>query len=423
MTHAVAIETARPAAANEPYDVERVRADFPILQRQVHGRPLVFLDSAASAQKPRQVIDAVREVYESEYANVHRGMYYLSERCTERYEGTREKVRRLLNAGDSHEIVFTRNATEGINLVAASYGRRFLREGDEVVISEMEHHSNIVPWQMLRDEKGLTLKVAPISDDGEFLLDEYAKLLTPRTKLVAITHTSNVLGTVTPAKQIVRLAHEVGAKVLLDGAQAAVHARVDVQDLDCDFYVITGHKLYGPSGIGALYAKAELLDAMPPYQGGGDMIASVSFEESVWAKPPHKFEAGTPAIAQAIGMGVAIDYVTAVGIERIAEHERDLLNYATQRLSAVDGLQVIGTAPNKASVISFTMDSAHPHDIGTVIDRAGVAIRAGHHCALPLMDRLGVPATARASFGMYNTRAEADALAQALETVLDIFGR
>jgi cysteine desulfurase/selenocysteine lyase len=423
MTHAVAIETARPAAANEPYDVERVRADFPILQRQVHGRPLVFLDSAASAQKPRQVIDAVREVYESEYANVHRGMYYLSERCTERYEGTREKVRRLLNAGDNHEIVFTRNATEGINLVAASYGRRFLREGDEVVISEMEHHSNIVPWQMLRDEKGLTLKVAPISDDGEFLLDEYAKLLTPRTKLVAITHTSNVLGTVTPAKQIVRLAHEVGAKVLLDGAQAAVHARVDVQDLDCDFYVITGHKLYGPSGIGALYAKAELLDAMPPYQGGGDMIASVSFEESVWAKPPHKFEAGTPAIAQAIGMGVAIDYVTAIGMERIAEHERDLLNYATQRLSAVDGLQVIGTAPNKASVISFTMDSAHPHDIGTVIDRAGVAIRAGHHCALPLMDRLGLPATARASFGMYNTRAEADALAQALETVLDIFGR
>lgn len=417
-----AVDRAPADAAVRPYDVARLRADFPILGRQVHGQPLVFLDSAASAQKPRQVIDTVRQVYEAEYANVHRGLYFLSERCTARYEAARQTARRFLNAAHDHEIVFTRNATEAINLVAASYGRRFLNAGDEVVISTMEHHSNIVPWQMLRDEKGLVLKVAPISDDGEFLLDRFAELLGPRTRMVAITHTSNVLGTVTPAERIVRLAHDVGAKVLLDGAQAAVHRRVDVQALDCDFYTFTGHKLYGPSGIGVLYAKAELLDAMPPYQGGGDMIANVSFERSTWAKPPHKFEAGTPAIAQAIGLGAAIDYVEAVGIERIAEHERDLLNYATQRLSAVKGLKLIGTAPNKASVISFTLEDAHPHDIGTVVDRAGVAIRAGHHCALPLMDRLGLPATARASFGLYNTRADADRLAEAVEMAAEMFG-
>ena len=417
-----AVHKAPEAAAPRPYDVERLRADFPILGRQVHGRPLVFLDSAASAQKPRQVIDTLRQVYENEYANVHRGVYLLSERCTDRYESARRTVRRFLNAAHDHEIVFTRNATEAINLVAASYARRFLSAGDEVVISTMEHHSNIVPWQMLRDEMGLVLKVAPISDDGEFLLQGFAELLGPRTKLVAMTHTSNVLGTVTPAEQIVRLAHDAGAKVLFDGAQAAVHRRVDVQALDCDFYTFTGHKLYGPSGIGVLYAKAELLEAMPPYQGGGDMIANVSFERSTWAKPPHKFEAGTPAIAQAIGLGAAIEYVEAIGIERIAEHERDLLNYATQRLAAVKGLKVIGTAANKASVISFTLEDAHPHDIGTVVDRAGVAIRTGHHCALPLMDRLGLPATARASFGLYNTRADADRLAEAVEMVVEMFG-
>ncbi len=420
---AEAIDTPAADTQPRPYDVDRLRADFPILAREVHGRPLVFLDSAASAQKPRQVIDAVRSVYESEYANVHRGVYFLSERCTARYEGARETVRRFLNAAQRHEIIFTRSATEAINLVAATYGRRFLEAGDAVVVSTMEHHSNIVPWQMLRDEKGLELKVAPISDDGELLMDEFAKLLGPRTKLVAVTHTSNVLGTVTPAKEIVRLAHDAGAKVLFDGAQAAVHRRVDVQDLDCDFYTFTGHKLYGPSGIGVLYAKEAHLEAMPPYQGGGDMIADVSFERSTWAKPPHKFEAGTPAIAQAIGLAAAIDYLEAVGFERIAEHERDLLNYATQRLSAVQGLKVYGTAPNKASVISFTLDGAHPHDIGTVVDRAGVAIRTGHHCALPLMDRLGLPATARASFGLYNTRAEADALAEALDEAVEIFGR
>ena len=420
---AEAIDTPAADTQPRPYDVDRLRADFPILAREVHGRPLVFLDSAASAQKPRQVIDAVRSVYESEYANVHRGVYFLSERCTARYEGARETVRRFLNAAHRHEIIFTRSTTEAINLVAATYGRRFLEAGDAVVVSTMEHHSNIVPWQMLRDEKGLELKVAPISDDGELLMDEFAKLLGPRTKLVAVTHTSNVLGTVTPAKEIVRLAHDAGAKVLFDGAQAAVHRRVDVQDLDCDFYTFTGHKLYGPSGIGVLYAKEAHLEAMPPYQGGGDMITDVSFERSTWAKPPHKFEAGTPAIAQAIGLAAAIDYLEAVGFERIAEHERDLLNYATQRLSAVAGLKVFGTAPNKASVISFTLDGAHPHDIGTVVDRAGVAIRTGHHCALPLMDRLGLPATARASFGLYNTRAEADALAEALDEAVEIFGR
>ncbi|MFQ5954143.1 MAG: cysteine desulfurase [Kiloniellales bacterium] len=420
---AEAIDMAPADTTPRPYDVDRLRADFPILGREVRGRPLVFLDSAASAQKPRHVIDTLRSVYESEYANVHRGVYFLSERCTARYEGARDTVRRFLNAAHRHEIIFTRSATEAINLVAASYGRRFLKEGDAVVVSTMEHHSNIVPWQLLRDEKGLELKVAPISDDGEFLLDEFAKLLGPRTKLVAVTHTSNVLGTVTPAREIVRLAHEAGAKVLFDGAQAAVHRPVDVQELDCDFYVFTGHKLYGPSGIGVLYAKEALLEAMPPYQGGGDMISDVSFERSTWAKLPHKFEAGTPAIAQAIGLAAAIDYVSAIGIERIAEHERDLLNYATQHLAAVKGLKVFGTAPNKASVISFTLDGAHPHDIGTVVDRAGVAIRTGHHCALPLMDRLGVPATARASFGLYNTRAEADALAEALEEAVEIFGR
>ncbi len=420
---AEAIDTPAADTQPRPYDVDRLRADFPILAREVHGRPLVFLDSAASAQKPRQVIDAVRSVYENEYANVHRGVYFLSERCTARYEGARETVRRFLNAAQRHEIIFTRSTTEAINLVAATYGRRFLEAGDAVVVSTMEHHSNIVPWQMLRDEKGLELKVAPISDDGELLMDEFAKLLGPRTKLVAMTHTSNVLGTVTPAKEIVRLAHDAGAKVLFDGAQAAVHRRVDVQDLDCDFYTFTGHKLYGPSGIGVLYAKEAHLEAMPPYQGGGDMITDVSFERSIWAKPPHKFEAGTPAIAQAIGLAAAIDYVEAIGIERIAEHERDLLNYATQRLSAVAGLKVFGTAPDKASVISFTLDGAHPHDIGTVVDRAGVAIRTGHHCALPLMDRLGLPATARASFGLYNTRAEADALAEALDEAVEIFGR
>ena len=409
-------------AADTGYDVERVRADFPALAMEVHGKPLVFLDSAASAQKPRAVIDTMCRVYESEYANVHRGAYYLSERATALYEGARDTLRDFLNARDRKEIIFTRNVTEAINLVARTWGRENLKPGDEIIISEMEHHSNIVPWQMLRDELGLTLKVAPVSDDGEFLLDAYKALLTERTGLVAMTHTSNVLGTITPAKEITRLAHEAGAKVLLDGAQAAVHMPVDVQDLDCDFYGITGHKLYGPTGIGVLYGKEALLDAMPPFLGGGDMISSVSYEKSTWAALPAKFEAGTPAIVQAIGLAAAVDYVTALGLENIAAHERDLLTYATQRLASIDGLRLIGTAPNKAAVVSFAMEAAHAHDISTIIDRAGVAIRAGHHCAEPLMDRMGVAATARASFGLYNTRAEADTLATALETVQEIFG-
>ena len=414
-------KTAAAPSANG-FDIERVRADFPAFSTEVHGKPLVFLDSGASAQKPHAVIETMRRVYESEYANVHRGAYYLSERATELYEGARDKVRDFLNARDRKEIIFTGNVTAAINLVAKVWGEENLSAGDEIIISEMEHHSNIVPWQMLRDAKDLKLKIAPVSDDGEFLMDEFKALLTDRTKLVAIAHVSNVLGTIVPAKEIVRLSHDAGAKVLFDGAQAAVHMPVDVQDLDCDFYGITGHKLYGPTGIGVLYGKEEILDAMPPFMGGGDMISSVSFEKSTWAPLPAKFEAGTPPIVQAIGLGAAIDYVTALGWQPILDHERDLLNYATQRLASIDDLKIIGTAPNKAAVISFTLGAVHPHDISTIIDRAGVAIRAGHHCAEPLMDRMGVPATARASFGLYNTRADADVLVEALETVQEIFG-
>jgi cysteine desulfurase/selenocysteine lyase len=404
-----------------PYDVERIRADFPILAQEVHGRPLAFLDSAASAQKPRQVIDAVSRLHETEYANVHRGAYYLSERATAAYEGARDKVRDFINAASRKEIIFTRNATEAINLVAASYGRKHLKAGDEILITEMEHHSNIVPWQLLRDEKELVLKVAPITDSGELRMDVFESLLTERTKIVAVPHISNVLGTILPVKRIVDLAHAAGAVVLIDGCQAVMHEAVDMQALDCDFYAFSGHKLYGPSGIGVLYGKEALLDAMPPFMGGGDMIASVSFEKSTWAALPAKFEAGTPAIAQAHGLGAAIDYVTGIGLEAIAAHERDLLNYATQKLASIDGLEIVGTAPNKVSVISMTLDCAHPHDMATILDRSGVAVRAGHHCAQPLMDRLGIAATARASFGLYNRREDADQLVEALETVREIF--
>ncbi len=406
-----------------PYDVGQIRKDFPILSRQVFGKPLVYLDNAASAQKPLAVLDAERRFLEEEYANIHRGIYWLSDRATQRHDQARETVRRFLGAPKAHEIVFTRNATEAINLVAACYGRKFLKEGDEIVITELEHHANIVPWQMLRDEKGLRLKVVPIDDAGQVRLDKYAELLTPRTKLVAIAHMSNVLGTVLPVEEMVRMAHDVGAKVLVDGAQAVTHLSVDVKALGCDFYVFSGHKLYGPTGIGVLWGREEIMDAMPPYQGGGDMILSVSIEKTTFAPLPAKFEAGTPAISQAIGLAAAIDYVSALGMDRIAAHENDLLTYATQRLSAVPGLHLIGTAPGKASVISFGMREAHPHDIATVLDRSGVAIRAGHHCAQPLMDRLDVAATARASFALYNTRAEADALAEALEKVEAMFRR
>jgi len=404
------------------YNVEAVRADFPILSRTMHGKPLAFLDSAASAQKPRAVIDTVRDVYEREYANVHRGLYEISEAVTDRYEGTRETIRDFIGAASTKEIVFTRNATESVNLVAHSFGRNFLEEGDEVVITELEHHANIVPWQMLRDEKGIVLKVAPITDDGELIMSAFEDLLGPRTKLVAVAHMSNVMGTILPVEDIIRRAHAVGAKVLIDGCQSVTHIPIDVQALGCDFFVFSGHKLYGPSGIGLLYGREELLDAMPPFMGGGDMISSVTFEKSTWARLPHKFEAGTPAIAQAIGLGAAIDYVNGLGLAAIGQHEADMLNYATQQLSSFDGLRIVGTAPNKASVVSFVLDYAHPHDIATIIDRAGVAVRAGHHCAQPLMDRMDMPATVRASIGLYTNKADIDALVGALGDVQEFFG-
>jgi len=404
------------------FDVERVRADFPILHQEIYGRPLVYLDNGASAQCPRQVIDGMSEVYETIYANVHRGVHYLSQRSTDSYEGAREKVASFVNAATSDEIVFARGTTDAINLVADSFGRAFLEPGDEVVISHMEHHSNIVPWQLLRDRAGIVLKVIPIDDSGNLMMEAYQELLGPRTKLVAVTHVANSIGTVVPVKEVVRLAHAVGAKVLVDGAQAVPHRRVDMAALDCDFYTFSSHKVFGPSGVGVLYGRAELLEAMPPYQGGGEMIASVTFEKSEFKAAPHRFEAGTPAIVEAIGLGAAIDYVESLGRDNIAAHESGILAYATQRLGEVPGLTVIGRARDKASIVSFVMESAHAHDIGTIVDRAGVAVRTGHHCAQPLLQRLGLNATARASFGIYNTREDVDALVDALGAVTEIFG-
>ncbi len=409
-------------AASFVYDVEAIRADFPILARSIHDKPLAFLDTAASAQKPRQVIDAVSDVYESEYANVHRGLYQISEAVTARYEGTRETIRDFIGAAHTHEIIFTRNATESINLLAHSFGRNFLNEGDEVIITALEHHANIVPWQMLRDEKGIVLKVAPITDGGDLIMPAFEDLLNSRTKLVSVAHMSNVMGTILPIREIIAASHAVGAKVLIDGCQSVTHIPVDVRALGCDFYVFSGHKLYGPSGIGVLYGREQLLDEMSPFMGGGDMISSVTFEKSTWAKLPHKFEAGTPAIAQAIGLGAAIEYLSGLGLASIGAHENDLLKYATEQLSSLDGLRIIGTALNKASVVSFVLDYAHPHDIATIIDRAGVAVRAGHHCAQPLMERMNVPATVRASIGLYNNRADIDALVHALGDVQEFFG-
>jgi cysteine desulfurase/selenocysteine lyase len=405
----------------QAFDVERIRADFPILTQEIYGSPLVYLDNAASAQKPRQVLDAMQQVYETCYSNVHRGAHTLSQRATDHFEAARVKVQRFLNAGAPEEIVFTGGGTESINLVAASYGGGFLKAGDEVVISCMEHHSNIVPWQLLRDRIGIELKVVPIDDEGNFLLEEYQKLLGPRTRLVAVTHISNALGSIVPVAEVIRLAHAAGAKVMVDGCQAAPHHKIDVRALDADFYAFTGHKVYGPTGIGVLYGKRELLNAMPPYQGGGEMIIQVSFEETTYQKTPHRFEAGTPPIVEAIGLGAALDYLESVGHENIAAHEAGLLAYATERLGAIPGLTIMGRAREKAAIVSFVLDDAHAHDIGTIIDRAGVAVRTGHHCAQPLMDRLGVAATARASFGLYNTKAEVDALAEALAKVREIF--
>jgi cysteine desulfurase/selenocysteine lyase len=403
-------------------DVQRVREDFPILSVKVRGKPLVYLDNAATSQKPKTVLDALRRFYTEECSNVHRGVHTLSERATQDYEDARSKVRGFLNAGHKREIIFVRGTTEAINLVAQSYGRTNLNAGDEVLITAMEHHSNIVPWQILCQQTGAALRVAPINDDGELLLDEFEKLLNTRTRLVAVTHVSNALGTINPVRQIIERAHKWNAPVVVDGAQAAPHLRIDVQELDCDFYAFSGHKVYGPTGIGVLYGKTELLEAMPPYQGGGEMILSVTFEKTIYNNPPHKFEAGTPSIAAAIGLGAAIEYVSAIGFERIAAHEHQLLAYATDALSRIPGLRIIGTAKQKAGVISFVLDGVHPHDIGTILDREGIAVRTGHHCAQPVMQRFGVPATTRASFAFYNTREEVGALRAGLQKVAEMFG-
>ena len=416
---------ARIAYASErsrmPFLVQRVRQDFPILEQRVYGKPLVYLDNAASSQKPQAVIDAISRVYSEDYANIHRGLHALSERATQAYEGARETVRQFLNAPAEREIVFVRGTTEAINLVAQSYARPRLQPGDEILISAMEHHSNIVPWQIVCAERGARLRVVPITDAGELRLDVYEELLGPRTKLVAITHVSNALGTINPIREIIDLAHRQHIAVLIDGAQAVPHLAVDVQSLDCDFYAFSAHKLYGPSGIGVLFGKAALLEAMPPYQGGGDMISSVTFEKTTYNRLPYKFEAGTPHIAGAVGLSAAIDYVNAIGLETIADYEHELLAEATARLTAIPEVRLIGTAQEKTGVLSFVMEGIHPHDIGTVLDREGIAIRAGHHCAQPVMQRFGIPATARASFGLYNTHAEIDALVAGVHKVLEVF--
>ena len=403
-------------------DVARIREDFPILKQQVHGKPLVYFDNAATSQKPQVVIDTLNRYYATENANIHRGIHFLSELATAEYEETRNKVKRFLNASESREIVFVRGTTEGINLVAQSYGRRFFKEGDEVVISAMEHHSNIVPWQMLCEQVGARLRVIPMNHDGELLLDEYERLLGARTKLVSVAHVSNALGTINPIGRIIESAHRRNIPVLVDGAQAAPHMKVDVQELDCDFYAFSGHKLFGPTGIGVLYGKARHLEAMPPYQGGGDMISLVTFEKTHYNIIPYKFEAGTPHIAGVIGLGAAIDYVSGIGLGAVAAYEGEVLAYATAQLSTIQGLRIIGRAKEKASVLSFVLEGVHPHDIGTVLDREGVAIRAGHHCAMPVMQRFGVPATARASFAFYNTGEEVDVLVRAVRKVLKVFG-
>ncbi|KAB2937313.1 MAG: cysteine desulfurase [Hyphomicrobium sp.] len=412
--------TAVPGISGAPYDVERIRADFPILFREIYGKPLVYLDNAASAQKPRSVIETMDHVLRFEYANVHRGLHYLSNTATQHFEDAREMTRRFLNAGSADEIIFTKNATAALNLVADSFGAG-LGEGDEIVLSIMEHHSNIVPWHFHRERKGAVLKWAPISDSGELLLDEFERLLTPRTKIVAITHMSNVTGTLVPVRDIVRMAHARGIPVVVDGSQAAVHLPVDVRDLDVDFYIFTGHKTYGPTGIGVLYAKKAHLDAMRPYQGGGGMIEQVAVDGITYGKTPHKFEAGTPPIVEAIGLGAALNYMMQVGRDPIARHESALLEYAQAQMAELPWLKIYGTTPDKGAIVSFTMDGLHAHDIATVIDRSGVAVRAGHHCAQPLMERLGVTAVCRASFAMYNTKEEVDALVSALKRAHELF--
>lgn len=403
------------------YNVEAIKSEFPIFKQEIYGKPLTFLDSAASAQKPQCVIDAVNDCYSNEYANIHRGGYYLSQALTTKYEQAREKVAKHIGATSSKEVIFVRGATEAINLVAQTWGRQNLDEGDEIILSQMEHHSNIVPWQMLRDEKNLTITVSPIDDKANFLLEDYKRLLSEKTKLVAITHISNALGTITPIKEIIKLAHDVGALVLVDGCQALPHMEIDVVDLDADFYVFSGHKMYGPTGVGALYGKQELLDVMPPYQGGGDMIRSVTFEKTTFNDLPHKFEAGTPNIAGGVGFSAALDYVSGLGFDNIRDHEQKLLDYALEKVGEVDGIELRGQADHMAGILSFTMKSAHPHDIGTILDQDGIAIRTGHHCAQPVMDFMDIPATARASFGLYNTTEDVDRLIDGLHKVNRIF--
>jgi cysteine desulfurase/selenocysteine lyase len=416
-----AVPAAAWSAPRPAYDVQRIRADFPILRRQVHDKPLVYLDNGATAQRPQAVIDATVRSYAEENANIHRGVHYLSERATAVYEDARGVAQRFINAAHSHEIIFVRGTTEAINLVAQTYGRRHIQRGDQILISEMEHHSNIVPWQMLCEERKAVLRVVPINDDGELVLKEYERLLRKRTKLVALTHVSNALGTINPLRRIIDLAHARNIPVLVDGAQAVPHQAVDVQALDCDFYAFSGHKVYGPTGIGVLYGKSALLEEMPPYQGGGDMISVVTFEKTLYNALPYKFEAGTPNIAGVAGLGAALTYVQSVGLDAINAHEHEVLAYATERMRAIPGVRLIGTAREKAAVLSFTVKDIHPHDVGTILDREGVAIRAGHHCAQPVMQHFGVPATVRASFGMYNTMEEVDVLVAAVQKVIDVF--
>jgi cysteine desulfurase/selenocysteine lyase len=421
MQAATEITTGEAVSPFDPFDVDRVRKDFPILKQEVHGRPLVYLDNAATSQKPQVVIDAITRYYAEQNANVHRGVHYLSQLATREYEDARVKIQRFINAAESHEIIYTRGATESINLVSQSYGRKFVHEGDEIIISTLEHHSNIVPWQLLCEQTGAKLRVIPITDDGELVMDEFAQMLNSRVKIVAVAHMSNALGTISPVKRIIELAHSRDIPVLLDGAQAAPHLKVDVRELDCDFYAFSGHKMCGPTGIGVLYGKSHWLESMPPVYGGGDMIALVTFEKTTYNTLPYKFEAGTPNIEGAIGLGVAIEYLNGVGLDRIAAYEHELLEYATEIIGAIPGVKLIGTAREKASVLSFTVDGIHPHDVGTILDQEGIAIRAGHHCAQPVMKRFDVPATARASLAFYNTKEEIDALAEGIQRTIEVF--
>ncbi len=415
------IENAMPAASDK-LNIETIRRDFPILNLKVHGRQLVYLDNAATTQKPQVVLDAIQRYYTEQNSNVHRGVHYLSQLATREYEGARVKIQRFINAAESHEVIFTHGATEGINLIASSYGRKFVHEGDEVIISAMEHHSNIVPWQMLCEQDGAKLRIIPINEKGELLIDDLEAMINARTRLIALVHLSNALGTINPVKRVIDIAHSHDVPVLLDGAQATSHLKIDVQDLDCDFYVFSGHKVCGPTGIGVLYGKSQWLESMPPFMGGGDMISSVSFEKTTYNSLPYKFEAGTPNIEGAIGLGVALDYLTGIGIDRIAAYENELLDYATEVIGSIPEVKLIGTAREKSSVLSFTLENIHPHDIGTILDQEGIAIRAGHHCAQPVMKFFNVPATARASFSFYNTKQEIDTLAEGIQRVIEVFG-